>query len=78
MKTSDGKYSGISSFEDFRREKELLQLRGRIVDARLSLTFLQIKQNFSPSNLLMSLAREYIVPEVAKFLGGAPPDTSLR
>jgi hypothetical protein len=68
-RNDDHKYSGITSFEDFRREKEILILRSKIVDMKLSMAFLQIRHNFSPSNLLLSLAKEYVLPEVAKFLG---------
>jgi hypothetical protein len=70
MKRNSCKYSGIRSFEDFRKEKEMLHLRGKIVDTKLSLAFLHLKQNFSPSNLISSLAREFIMPGIAKFLRG--------
>lgn len=69
-RASRHQYSRISSYEDFRKEKELLRLKGRIIDTRLSLSFMQLKQSFSPSNLLLSLAKKYILPEVANFLGG--------
>jgi len=61
-------YSGISSFKDFRREKEMLTLKSKIIDAKLSLGFMQIKLDLTPSNLLISLAKEYVLPEIVHFL----------
>jgi len=62
-------YSGITSFKDFRREKEMLTLKSKIIDAKLSLGFMQIKQNLTPSNLLISLTKEYLLPHIAKLSG---------
>ncbi|MCX6301433.1 MAG: hypothetical protein NTW82_04555 [Bacteroidia bacterium] len=62
-------YSGISSFKDFRKEKERLTLKSKIIDAKLSLGFMKIKQDLTPSNLLISLAREYLLPRIAKLTG---------
>lgn len=67
-KKSDNKYITISSFEDFRREKELLILRSKIIDARMSLDFMQLKSDLSPLNLFSSLAKEYLMPVVAGLL----------
>jgi len=56
------RYSHISSYEDLRREKEMLTLKGKILEAKLILTYQQFKQSFSPSNLILSLVRKYILP----------------
>jgi len=63
MKSNNGhRYSHISSYEDLRREKEMLTLKGKILEAKISLTSQQLKQSFSPSNLILSLVRKYILP----------------
>jgi hypothetical protein len=66
-RNNNHRYSGISSSEDFRREKEILLLRSKIIDTRLSLAFLQIKQGLSLSNMIYSLVRKYFLPEVTEF-----------
>lgn len=65
----DHKYSEITSFEDIRKEKELLRLRSRITETRLNLTYVEIRRAFSFSNLLVSAAREVLLPKISDFLG---------
>jgi hypothetical protein len=67
-KNSNYKYRSVSSFEDIRREKQILLLRDKILDARISLDFLELKSSLSPSKLISSFAKEYILPEVAAIL----------
>ncbi|OFY65209.1 MAG: hypothetical protein A2V64_06160 [Bacteroidetes bacterium RBG_13_43_22] len=66
---SKSKYSGISSFEDFRIEKEQLNFRNELIEAKLKLTYLKVTEKFSVSNLFGSLAREFVLPKVSDFLG---------
>jgi hypothetical protein len=63
------KFSEISSFEDFKAEKEHLRMKSMIIEAKLELSFLQVKRLFSVSNLLFSLAREVVLPKFADFIG---------
>jgi hypothetical protein len=63
-------YSDISSFEDFHREKGRLILKSKLIESRLELRFLIIKQVFSLSNLITSLSKEYILPRLSEFLEG--------
>ncbi len=62
------KYRSVSSFKDIRREKEILLLRSKILDARISLDFLEIKKSATPSAILSSMAKKYLLPEVASIL----------
>jgi len=65
----DNKYSGISSFEDFRYEKEKLMFRSKLAEAKLNIAYLQVSRMFSVSNLLFSLFREAVLPKISGFLG---------
>jgi hypothetical protein len=65
----DNKYSEISSFEDFRIERERLIFKSILIEAKLNLTYLQVRKMFSVSNLLFSFAKEAILPKISDFLG---------
>jgi hypothetical protein len=69
-RNNDHPYSNISSFKDFRREKELLVLKGKIIDAKLSLTYLEIKQTFSARNMIFSMVKEFVLPKISEFFSG--------
>jgi hypothetical protein len=68
-KNDDHPYFYISSFEDFHYEKERLIFKGKLIDTRLFLTYLHIKQVFSASNLLLSLTKEYLLPTISSYIG---------
>lgn len=63
---SSHQYHHISSFEDFRREKEMLGLKARIIEIKLSLTYYNFKKSFSPLNLVLSLVKEFLLPREPK------------
>jgi len=62
------KYSEISSFEDFKTEKERLRMKSRIIETKMELSFLQVKSMFSVSNLLFSVARGIALPKISDFI----------
>lgn len=62
-------YSEISSFDDFRAERERLILRGRLIESKLSLNYLHIREMYSVSNLFISFAKETIIPKISDFIG---------
>ncbi|HNW57993.1 MAG TPA: hypothetical protein PKM69_09480 [Bacteroidales bacterium] len=62
------KYSEISSFEDFKAEKERLRMKSRIIETKMELSFLEVKRIFSISNLLFSIAREIALPKISDLL----------
>lgn len=70
MKSSmENKYSHITSFGDFRDEKERLIFRSRLIESRLSLTYLHIREMYSVSNLFFSFVKESVLPKIADYLG---------
>jgi hypothetical protein len=73
-------YSEISTFEDFRIEKESLILKKKIIEVRLQVSYLHITKFFSLSNLLFSVAKEFILPKISDLIGSlikkAEPDIS--
>jgi len=62
------KYSNITSFKDFRDERERLVFRSRIIESKLKLNYFKVTRAFSPSILFSSLAREFILPKISDFL----------
>jgi hypothetical protein len=66
---SDHKFSDISSFEDFRLEKERLILKSKLAESKIDLDIFMIRRAFSVSNLILSFAREFILPKLTFFLG---------
>lgn len=70
MKNNSGiKYSEISSFKDFRDERERLIFRSRIIESKLKLSYFKVTRAFSPSNMLSSLTREFLLPKISQLLG---------
>lgn len=65
----NNKYSEISSFEDFRFERARLKFKSKIIESKLKLTYMQVSNMFSISNLFNSLAKEVILPKISDFLG---------
>jgi len=69
MKTNnDHPYNSITSFEDFRFEKERLILKGKLIEARINMEIILLRQFFSVSNLVMSFTREFILPKITGIL----------
>jgi len=62
-------YSEISSFEDFRAERERLIFRSRLIESKLSLNYLHFREMYSVSNLLISFAMETVLPKISDFIG---------
>jgi len=67
-RNSDYPYNSISSFEDFRLERQRLILRSRLIEAKINMEIILIRQLFSVSNVVLSLAREYILPKISGLL----------
>jgi hypothetical protein len=68
-KISDSYYSGFASFEDFQLERTRLILKSRLLEARINMNFDGIREKFSFSGLVLSMAKEYILPKIADILG---------
>jgi len=66
---NNNRYSKISSFEDFRIEKENLKFQSELIEAKLSLNYLHFRKALSISTLFSSLAKEFVLPKVSDFLG---------
>jgi hypothetical protein len=70
MKNSQtSRFDEISSFEDFRLEIERQKLKRHLIEAKLSLDFSRITRLFSISNLIISYAKEYLLPRITDFIG---------
>jgi hypothetical protein len=62
------KYSDITSFEDFYFEKERLILKRTLIEARINMDILLIRKAFSVSNIVLSLAREFVLGGLSGFI----------
>jgi hypothetical protein len=64
-RNSDHPYNSIESFEDFHLERQRLILKGKLSEAKINMEIIQIRQLFSVSNVVLSLAREFILPKIS-------------
>jgi hypothetical protein len=88
MKKNRNKYSEISSFDDFRAEKEKLKFRGELVESRLNLTQSEVRKMFSVAGQFFSLAREVVIPKISELINvlikkvrkepSAEPDSTME
>jgi hypothetical protein len=66
MKTnSESRYNSISSFEDFRLEKQRLILKGKLIEAKINMEIILIREVFSVSNVIISFAKEFLMPRIS-------------
>jgi hypothetical protein len=65
---SDHRYYEITSFEDFRIEKQRLILKSKLIEVKINMEIILIRELFSISNLVLSFAREFIVPKISGIL----------
>jgi hypothetical protein len=62
---SHNRYISISSFEDFQLEKQRLILKGKLIEAKINMEIILIREVFSVSNLVMSFAKEFLLPRIS-------------
>jgi hypothetical protein len=67
--TNRHKYSEITSFEDFRFEREKLTFKKKLIETKLQFRFSLIKEAFSASKIISSIAKEIVWPKVFAFIG---------
>jgi hypothetical protein len=66
MKQNNGyRYSGITSFKDLRIEKERLNLKGKLMEARMRLDVYNIRQSLVVTNLIPSLIRDFGLTKIS-------------
>ena len=61
------RFDEITSFEDFRLEIERQRLKRHLIEAKLNLEFSRITRLFSLSDLIVSYAKEYILPQDLRY-----------
>jgi len=67
-RSSDHPYNSIESFEDFRLERQRLILKSKLIEAKINMEIILVRQLFSVSNVVLSLAREYILPKISSLI----------
>jgi hypothetical protein len=68
-KISGYNYSNIISFEDFQYEKEKLIFKKKLIETKLDFRFMLIKEAFSASKIISSVAKDIVWPKVLSFIG---------
>ena len=63
------KYSGIISFDDFQYEKEKLIFEKKLIETKMDFRFSLIKDAFSASKIISSVAKDIVWPKVLSFIG---------
>lgn len=67
-RNNDHYYSGITSFEDIRLEKARLILKGRLIESKLNLDLMQMRESFSFSAIFLTIARKFIPQNLLEIL----------
>ncbi len=69
MKSNKKNYCpAISSFEEFRFESDRLQLKSKLLEAKIRMNIFQIKEELSVSGLGASLIRDLGLTQVSEFI----------
>jgi hypothetical protein len=68
-KSNRYKYSEITSFEDFQFEMEKLKFEKKLIETKLNFRFSLIRDAFSASKIISSVAKEIVWPKVVAFIG---------
>jgi len=61
-------YPAISSFEEFRFEDDRLNLKSKLLEAKIRMNIIQIKQELSVSGLGASLIKDLGLTQVSEFI----------
>jgi hypothetical protein len=64
----DNRYYMITSLEDFHLEKQRLILKSKLIEAKIKMEIILIRELFSISNVVLSFAREFIIPKISGIL----------
>ena len=59
-RNNDYHYPGINSFEDLRLERARLILKSRLIETKINIEIAQLRETFSISTLLLSVASSFI------------------
>jgi hypothetical protein len=65
---NDNRYTAITSFRDFHREKEILLLKSKLIEARINMEIAVIRQVLSVTNMVLSFAKEFIMPRITTII----------
>jgi len=68
MKINSLSYNSITSFEDFHLEKQRLILKSKLVEAKINMEIILIREVFSISKLVLSLAKEFMLPKISDII----------
>jgi hypothetical protein len=63
-RNNDHHYSSVTSFEDLRLEKARLILKSRLIESKIKLDIIQIREVFSFSNLIITIVRKFIPTDI--------------
>ena len=63
-KNNDHHYSSVTSFEDLRLEKARLILKSRLIESKIKLDIIQIREVFSLSALVLTIVKKIIPTDI--------------
>ncbi|MCU0362590.1 MAG: hypothetical protein MUE32_04475 [Bacteroidales bacterium] len=65
---SNFRYSGISSFRDLQTERNRLDLKGKLAEAKIRMNLYRIKEVFSLSKIVPSLISDLGMPRLSEII----------
>jgi hypothetical protein len=63
-RNNDYYYSSVASFEDLRLEKARLKLKSRLIESKMKLDIIQIREVFSVSALVLTIVKKFIPTDI--------------
>jgi len=63
-------YPRISSFKEFQFEQDRLSLKAKLIETKLKLDFIEVRKDFSDSNPLTSLLKDFGLSGISDFIEG--------
>jgi len=69
-RNNDYYYSSVASFEDLRLEKARLKLKSRLIESKIKLDIIQIREAFSVTTLVLTVIRKFIPSDIYEVIEG--------
>jgi hypothetical protein len=69
-RNNDYHYSAITSFEDIHLEKTRLILKSKLLESKINMDIIQIRETLSVTTLVLTIVRKFIPPDIYEIIDG--------
>jgi len=67
-RNNDYHYSWITSFEDIHLEKTRLILKSKLIESKINMDIIQVRDAFSVTTLVLTIVRKFIPPDIYEII----------